>query len=71
MWLLTMGVSSMYRSHRSVSEAHQRQIVHIPEGLESILNDPFSDIIQLEEKLVRRDASALEIDTPPQSTENE
>jgi len=45
--------------------------VHIPEGLESILNDPFSDIIQLEEKLVRRDASALEIDTPPQSTENE
>jgi hypothetical protein len=44
MLLLTMGVLSMYRSHRSVSEAHQRQIVHIPEGLESILNDPFSDI---------------------------
>jgi hypothetical protein len=30
---LTMGVLSMYRSHRAVSEAHQDQIVHIREGL--------------------------------------
>ena len=39
MWLLTMGVLSMYRSHRGVSEAYQGQIVYTPKGLESILNE--------------------------------